>query len=662
FHGALFESCSCCYLLTSVFTDPVAAFYRLFLELNHRVVPISDGQTVVLPLFNMSSVEVRAAVQQSIRANYMQGYEITERMRALLIDWLVQVHSRFQLLQETLYLTVAILDRFLQVQPVSRRKLQLVGVTAMLVACKYEEMYAPEVGDFAYITDNAFTKSQILQMEQLILETLKFQLGRPLPLHFLRRASKVANSDVERHTLAKYLMELTLLDYNMVHYRPSEVAAAALCLSQLLLEGLPWSPTQQHYSTYDEAHLRPIMQHMAKNVVNVNEGRTKFLQRPHAVNPAKGKAAVPGPRRAALGEVTNFPWRRSTRRRGPVKPSDKAADKPPCAQKAKPTAVVPPVVQVQAPADPVPSVLEEPAPVSMKEEELCQAFSEALLTVHDVDEQDGDLPQLCSQYVKEIYKYLHVLEVQQSIRANYMQGYEITERMRALLIDWLVQVHSRFQLLQETLYLTVAILDRFLQVQPVSRRKLQLVGVTAMLVACKYEEMYAPEVGDFAYITDNAFTKSQILQMEQLILETLKFQLGRPLPLHFLRRASKVANSDVERHTLAKYLMELTLLDYNMVHYRPSEVAAAALCLSQLLLEGLPWSPTQQHYSTYDEAHLRPIMQHMAKNVVNVNEGRTKFLAIKNKYSSSKLMKISLIPQLKSALVKNMAAALLRDA
>lgn len=81
----------------------------------------------------------------------------------------------------------------LQVQPVSRRKLQLVGVTAMLVACKYEEMYAPEVGDFAYITDNAFTKSQILEMEQVVLRSLNFQLGRPLPLHFLRRASKVAN-------------------------------------------------------------------------------------------------------------------------------------------------------------------------------------------------------------------------------------------------------------------------------------------------------------------------------------------------------------------------------------------------------------------------------------------------------------------------------------
>ncbi|XP_063738471.1 G2/mitotic-specific cyclin-B2-like isoform X2 [Eleginops maclovinus] len=385
---------------------------------------------------------------------------------------------------------------------------------------------------------------------------------------------------------------------------------------------------------------------------------------PAAENPVRMGKATAGVRRAALGEITNFKAAAAvnTKRTGPAKASSKASVKPSSAP--KPKAVVQPIAPAPAPApaDPLPTVSEESADVSMKEEEveeeLCQAFSDALLNVQDVDEEDADLPQLCSEYVKDIYNYLHVLEVEQAVRPNYMQGYEITERMRALLVDWLVQVHSRFQLLQETLYLTVAILDRFLQVQPVSPRKLQLVGVTAMLLACKYEEMYAPEVGDFAYITDNAFTKAQILEMEQLVLRTLNFELGRPLPLHFLRRASKVADSDLERHTLAKYLMELTLLDYNMVHYRPSEIAAAALALSQLLLKALPWSPTQQHYSTYDAAHLKPIMQHIAKNVVMVNEGKTKFQAVKTKYSSSKLMKISQLPQLQS-IIKTMAAALL---
>ncbi|XP_068180129.1 G2/mitotic-specific cyclin-B2-like [Antennarius striatus] len=352
------------------------------------------------------------------------------------------------------------------------------------------------------------------------------------------------------------------------------------------------------------------------------------------------KTTTAGQRKGVLGEITNFSAAAVNLKRK----------------------VVHPVVQVQADVDPHPAVSEDPADVSMKEEqEPFQAFSEVLLSVEDVDEHDTDVLHLCSQYVKEIYNYLHFLEKQQSVQANYMQGYEITERMRAILVDWLIQVHSKFQLLQETLYLTVAIVDRFLQVQKVSSRKLQLVGVAAMQVACKYEETYCPEVGDFTYITDNAFTKSQIVEMEWEILRSLKFQLGCPLSLHFLRRASKVAKCDATSHTLAKYLMELTLIDYNMVHYRPSEIAAASLCLTQLLFDGLPWSSTQQHYSTYDEVHLKPIMQHIAKNVVMVNEGKSKFMTVKNKFSSSKLMRISLIPQLKSPIIKNMAAAALNN-
>ncbi|XP_038134467.1 G2/mitotic-specific cyclin-B2-like [Cyprinodon tularosa] len=372
----------------------------------------------------------------------------------------------------------------------------------------------------------------------------------------------------------------------------------------------------------------------------------------------KGKSYAAAPRRAALGEMTNFPAAEANMKR---RAASKKASKPSSSQKPKPVQDCGGVVQVPAAVDPLTALPEESADVSMKEEqELCRAFSETLLAVQDVDEQDADKPQLCSKYVKDIYAYLHLLEVQQAIRPDYMKGLEITPQMRGILVDWMVQVHSRFQLLQETLYLTVAVLDRFLQVQPVSRRKLQLVGVTAMLVACKYEEMYSPEVGDFAYITDGAFSKPQILEMEQLVLRRLNFQLGRPLPLHFLRRASKVASADIEKHTLAKYLMELTLLDYELVHYRPSEIAAASLCLSQQLLGGLPWSATQQHYSTYDEAHLKPIMQHLAKNVVMVNEGRTKFQAVKKKYCSSKLMKISLLPQLSSSIIQKMAAPLIK--
>ncbi|XP_057693664.1 G2/mitotic-specific cyclin-B2 isoform X2 [Corythoichthys intestinalis] len=375
--------------------------------------------------------------------------------------------------------------------------------------------------------------------------------------------------------------------------------------------------------------------------------------------PTMSKPSTVETRRPALVELTNVPAAEVNIMSKPFCLQRRVQGKAPGILKVQAVHPLP----VRVPADPLPLgskvSSQTSADVCAKEEEaqLCQSFSNTLLQVEDVDKQDGDLPQLCSEFVKDIYRYLHNLEVELAVRANYMQGYEITGRMRALLVDWMVQVHSRFQLLQETLYLSVAVLDRFLQVQPVSRRKLQLAGVTAMLVACKYEETYPVAVNDFAHITDNAFTRTQILEMEQLILRSLKFQLGRPLPLHFLRRASKVANSDIERHTLAKYLMELTLTDYEMVHHRPSEIAAAALCLAQLLLNNLPWSATQEHYSTYSEAHLKPIMWHMAKNVQMVNCGKTKFQAVRNKFSSSKLMKISLIPQLKSPLISNMATA-----
>jgi G2/mitotic-specific cyclin-B, other len=118
--------------------------------------------------------------------------DINEKMRAILVDWLIEVHYKFKLMPETLFLTVNLIDRYLDKVDVVRTKLQLVGVTAMLIACKYEEIYAPEVRDFVYITDKAYTKEEILQMEFLMLSTLDFCICAPSSFRFLERFSKVA--------------------------------------------------------------------------------------------------------------------------------------------------------------------------------------------------------------------------------------------------------------------------------------------------------------------------------------------------------------------------------------------------------------------------------------------------------------------------------------
>ena len=126
-------------------------------------------------------------------------------MRAILIDWLVEVHLKFKLMPETLFLTHNLIDRFLSKKVVTRKNLQLVGVTAMLLASKYEEIWAPEVRDFVYISDKAYSREQILDMEKQMLNTLGFHLTVPTPYQFLSRFYKAAGADKQFQLLASFM-------------------------------------------------------------------------------------------------------------------------------------------------------------------------------------------------------------------------------------------------------------------------------------------------------------------------------------------------------------------------------------------------------------------------------------------------------------------------
>ncbi|XP_068688073.1 G2/mitotic-specific cyclin-B-like [Montipora capricornis] len=285
--------------------------------------------------------------------------------------------------------------------------------------------------------------------------------------------------------------------------------------------------------------------------------------------------------------------------------------------------------------------------------------------VVDIDKDDYSNPQLCAEYAQEIYHYMHKLEFEFKVPPNYMsQRTIITEKMRGILVDWLVQVHLRFRLLQETLYTTISILDRFLSVYDVSKENLQLAGVSAMLLASKYEEMYAPEIGDFVYITDNAYDKSQIRKMEGFIFKSLDFSIGKPLCLHFLRRNSKAGEVCSLKHTLAKYFMELTLVDYACVKFLPSEIAAASLYIAIKVAANnenddcstSDWTPTLEYYSMYSESKLLQCARHIALLVTKTLDGTVKLKAVYSKYTSSKFMSVSQNPCLKSSYIKHLAS------
>lgn len=144
-------------------------------------------------------------------------------MRAILVDWLIDVHLKFKLLNETLFLTVNIIDRYLsQKMSIHRSKLQLVGVSALLIATKYEEIYPPTVKDLVYITDNAYSKTEILSMESDILVAMDFDIQLTSQYRFLERYTKIAKSDAVTFCFAQYFLELGLLDSKMSKFIPSE--------------------------------------------------------------------------------------------------------------------------------------------------------------------------------------------------------------------------------------------------------------------------------------------------------------------------------------------------------------------------------------------------------------------------------------------------------
>jgi len=285
--------------------------------------------------------------------------------------------------------------------------------------------------------------------------------------------------------------------------------------------------------------------------------------------------------------------------------------------------------------------------------------------VENIDLNDRDNVQLTPEYIDDIYMYLNHLEEKLKIKStDFLQKQEnFNERMRSRLVDWIAAVHHKFKLLPETLYLTIAIMDRFLEKVNVSKVKVQLVGLTSFFIACKYEEIYPPELNDFIVICD-AYTKDEILKMEQTILKTLDFNLSYPLPLHFLRRYSKAAHADQQMHTLAKYLMELGLIDYECSSWKPSLLAATSLYLTcQILDDGhnygqnsngdTKWTKTLQFYTKYKESELQSNVSTLCKLIINAKD--SKLQTIYRKYSSLKLMNISECPKLMCDYVFEMA-------
>lgn len=238
--------------------------------------------------------------------------------------------------------------------------------------------------------------------------------------------------------------------------------------------------------------------------------------------------------------------------------------------------------------------------------------------------------------------------------------------MRSILVDWLIEVHFKFRLQSPTLWLCINILDRFLSLKLIVRNRLQLLGVSSLLIACKFEEIFPPEIQDCVYITDRAYSKEEILTMEQLILQTLDYQLCIPTGFHFLTRYLNLINASEILRSLTFYYAERNLQEPSALIFKPSLFAAgalyAALCqqaetsaINNAISPGvgdvsteereLPplWPDILIEESAYDEKDVlhvaKVLMFHVSEEPVTTSMRR--LVATKRKYSHDKYHRIA---------------------
>ncbi|CAN0910320.1 CYCB1-3 [Linum grandiflorum] len=301
-------------------------------------------------------------------------------------------------------------------------------------------------------------------------------------------------------------------------------------------------------------------------------------------------------------------------------------------------------------------ILEE----SKKKKKKVQTFTSILATgsklatnkpnqpeqVFNIDASDAGNHLAVTEYVDDIYTFYKEAE-NESRPIWYMESQpEVNTKMRSILVDWLIDVHQKFDLAYETLYLTINIVDRFLSTKPVPRRELQLVGIAATLTASKYEEIWPPEVNDLVLISDRTYTNTQILTMEKTILAHLEWTLTVPTGFVFLTRFVKAAGDRESLGHMAAFFSELGLMDYECsVGFKPSVVAAAAVYAARWVMKRVPvWSPVLEFYSGYSEEEVVVCGKILIALKEKVGDANLNLKTVLRKYSSPLKGSVALIP------------------
>ncbi|KAJ0408416.1 hypothetical protein ATCC90586_009191 [Pythium insidiosum] len=270
---------------------------------------------------------------------------------------------------------------------------------------------------------------------------------------------------------------------------------------------------------------------------------------------------------------------------------------------------------------------------------------------HDIDSEDKNDASACWQYAEDLTKYHLETEKERMPSPSYMaRQADVNSKMRAILIDWLVDVHCKYDLNPQTLHIAIHLIDRHLEKDlTVARQRLQLVGVTALFIASKYEEIYPPEADDFVRITDNAYTREELFAMEVDLLASVGYRVTFPTAYQFMRRflkASRTCDDRVEH--FAHYVIDRSLQEYKLIKHAPSRIAAAAVHIARKQMNDLPaWSSTLEYHSSYSEDSLQDCIEDLKEMLWNAQNGvgrTSKLTAVRRKFEKERFMGVASHP------------------
>uniref|UniRef100_A0AAY4EP01 Cyclin N-terminal domain-containing protein n=1 Tax=Denticeps clupeoides TaxID=299321 RepID=A0AAY4EP01_9TELE len=253
-----------------------------------------------------------------------------------------------------------------------------------------------------------------------------------------------------------------------------------------------------------------------------------------------------------------------------------------------------------------------PAPTHAEEQAGAAGLAEyAMRNIFVTPTRPSPLPNLCWASKEDVWSNLLQKDESYNRDTRVMDRHpNLQPKMRAILLDWLMEVCEVYLLHRETFYLAQDYFDRFMATQKdVVKSTLQLIGISSLFIAAKMEEIYPPKVTQFAYVTDGACLEEEILTMEIIIMKELNWNLSPLTPVSWLSIYLQVAYLKTGEVLIAQYpqatfvqiteLLDLCVLDVKSLEFSCSVLAASALFhFSSLELvekvSGLKWSDLEQ--------------------------------------------------------------------